>query len=97
MRQFFAWSMYKAPAILLAVSLIILLIGVVVAVMMYLATSAQVSSAPMHILAEGGYKIARIQLVSGVYGALQNACWPFAGAAIVYALQSRAKSEVVDA
>lgn len=91
MSQVFPWLMQRSPAILFGISLIVLAIGVVVAVMTSLATSEQVSRAPLNLLSNSGHTIARIQLFSGLYGALQSASWPFAAAAIVYALQSRAK------
>ena len=91
MSPFFAWSMRRAPAILFGLSLTVLAIGVIVAIMTSLLTSAQVGHAPLSSVTTSGYGVARIQLFSGLMAALQSASWPFAAAALVHAFQSREK------
>jgi hypothetical protein len=91
MSPFFVWSMRRAPAILFGLSLTVLTIGVIVAIMTSLLTSAQVSHAPLSSVTIGGYGVARLQLFSGLMAALQSASWPFAAGALVHAFQSREK------
>lgn len=71
-------------------SLIALVIGLAVAFMSAHFTAHQVSNAiPSGTFASQANGVARIQLLSGIGTALQNALWPFAAGALVRAMQSR--------
>lgn len=85
-----SWSMRRAPTILFTLSLIVLAIGLAVAFMSAHFTAHQVSNAvPSDTFTLQANGVARIQLLSGIGTALQNALWPFAAGALVRAIQLR--------
>jgi len=96
MKAMVNWSMRRAPAILFVLSLIVLVIGLLVAFWSASFTAHQVANAPFGVVAPRADGIARIQLLSGISTALQNAIWPFAAGAIVRAIQWRPASEGPD-
>jgi len=81
--------MRRAPTILFALSIIVFAIGIAVAVMTAHLTADQASNAMLSGVASRTNGIAQIQLFAGIMAALQNATWPFAAGALVWAVQSR--------
>ena len=93
MNAMVTWSMRRAPTILFVLSLVVLVIGLIVAFMSASFTAQQAANIPFGAIAPRADGIARIQLLSGISTALQNAIWPFAAAALVCAVQWRPAPE----